>query len=188
MRTFLVVVVLLGVLALPLMAQDNPKAEVFGGYQYLHIGSNSSGDINSGQGFNGWDAAVTGNLSKYFGVTGDFSGSYATISGVSFKVYTYGGGPVVFTYAGRVKPFAHVLFGGAHLSGSESSVSVSTNGYTVMAGGGLDVGVAKNVAIRLGQFDWLYYHFSGFSAGGVSTGSFSSSNNVRFSTGIVFRF
>ena len=188
MRTFLVVVILLGVLALPLMAQDNPKAEVFGGYQYLHIGSNTSGDINSGQGFNGWDAAATGNLSKYFGVTGDFSGSYATVQGVSFKVYTYGGGPVVFTNAGKIKPFAHVLFGGARLSGSESSVSVSTNGYTVMAGGGLDVGVNRAVAVRLGQFDWIYYHFSGFNVAGTSTGSFSSSNNVRFSAGIVFRF
>jgi len=184
MRKLMLVLLVIGLLSLPLMAQDNPKVEVFGGYQYLHIGSNSSGGISNGQGFNGWDAAVTGNLSNHFGVTGDFSGAYTTIQGVSFKVYTYGGGPVVFTYAGRIKPFAHVLFGGAHLSGSESGVSVSTNGYTVMAGGGVDVAVNKAVAVRLGQVDWLYYHFSGI----MGSPSFSSSNNVRFSTGIVFRF
>lgn len=182
MQKLVVLIVFLGLLALPLMAQE--KVDVFGGYQYLHIGGGNANGPSTGQGFNGWDGSVTGNFSKNFGVTGDFGGGYATIQGVSFKIYTYTGGPVVSMNAGRIKPFAHALFGGAHLSGSESGVSVSTNGYTMMVGGGLDAKVNRAVAVRLIQADWLYYHFSGF----LGSPSFSGSNNVRIATGIVLRF
>lgn len=172
------------VLSVPLLAQD--KVEVFGGYQYLHIGNNtSSGLTTSGQGFNGWNAAGQFNFNKNLGVEGDFSGAYATISGISTHIYTYSGGPVIFQHIGIIKPFAHVLFGGARLSGSQSSASISTNGYTVMAGGGVDAKFNPLLSFRVAQVDWLYYHFSGFNVGGQSTGSFSGSNNVRISTGIV---
>ena len=175
-------------LAVPLLAQEGSKGEVFGGYQYLHIGNNSTLGNNTGQGFNGWNAATAYKFSKYFGVAGDFSGSYATISGVSAHIYTYSGGPVISSNAGRLTPFAHVLFGGARLSGSASSVSVSWNGFTTMVGGGVDVNVNKNLGVRLAQVDWLYYHFGSKSIAGVTAPSFSGSNNVRISTGIVFRF
>ena len=192
MRTFFVVVVLLGLLSFPVMAQDNPKAEVFGGWQYQHLGG-SGLSVNIPE---GWDASVTGNINKHFGVTGDFSGSYksetVTTEGVtasgSAHLYTYTGGPVVaMDFGGKINPFAHALFGGFTVGGSASgcitgggcaSGSASTNGYTVMAGGGVDAKVAKSIAIRLAQFDWIYYHANG--------GSIKS--NVRIASGVVFRF
>ena len=181
-------VVLLVLLSLPLLAQESsPKAEFFGGYQYLHIGNNSTLG-NTGQGFNGWNVGTAYKFGKYFGVAGDFSGSYATISGVSAHIYTYGAGPVISAESGRVTPFAHFLFGGARLSGSESSVSVSWNGFSTMVGGGVDVNVNKNLGVRLAQFDWLYYHFGSKSIAGSTMPAFSGSNNIRISTGIVFRF
>ncbi len=195
MRTFLVAVLMLGVLSLPLMAQDNPKVEVFGGYQYLHTGDITiSGQSvpNSSQGWNGWDASATGYFNKYFGVQGDFSGSYATISSVSGHVYTYAGGPVVAYREGRVNPFVHALFGGIHLSGSASaegvSASASLNGFTMAFGGGVDVQATKVVSVRLIQADWIYYHFGSTTIDGVAVPSFSQSNNVRIVSGIVFRF
>ncbi len=192
MRTFLIVVLFIGVLALPLMAQDAPKAEVFGGYQYLHIGDitvNNQSQPNSSQGFNGWDASVTGYFHKYLGVQGDFGGSYATIGGVSTHIYTYTGGPVVALNAeGKVNPFVHALFGGIRLSGSESGVSISLNGFTMMFGGGVDVRANRAIAIRLIQADWLYYHFGSNTIAGIEVPSFTQSNNVRISTGVVFRF
>ena len=100
MRKFFVVVLLLGLLSFPLMAED--RVDVFGGYQYLHIGGGNSNGPSTGQGFNGWDANATANVSKYFGIEGDFGGAYATIQGVSFKTYTYAGGPVVFVNADRI--------------------------------------------------------------------------------------
>ena len=42
--------------------EDNPKVEVFGGYQYLHIGG----------GFNGWNVSVAGNITPHFGIEGNF--------------------------------------------------------------------------------------------------------------------
>jgi opacity protein-like surface antigen len=178
-------------LLLPAMAQENTvsKAEVFGGYQYLHLGSDTSlGSGGSGQGFNGWNAAAQVNFSRFLGVEGDFSGSYASISGVSTHVYTYAGGPVIFAEMDRIKPFAHVLFGGTRLGGSESGVSISWDGYTVLAGGGVDAKVNRNLAVRVAQVDWLYYHFGSKTIAGVQFPTITGSNNVRISTGVVLRF
>jgi hypothetical protein len=177
-------------LSLPLMAQENaPKAEVFGGYQYLHLGSDTSfGSTGGGQGFNGWNVAAQANFSKYAGIEGDFSGAYAKVSGVSTHVYTYAGGPVVFAQLDRIKPFAHVLFGGTKIGASESGVSISLGGYTVMAGGGVDAKVNRALAVRVAQVDWLYYHFGSKTISGVQIPAFSGSNNVRISTGVVLRF
>jgi hypothetical protein len=175
MKRFLGFIVVVSLLSLPLMAQDYPKAEVFGGYQYLHLGGSGT-DVNA----NGWNASLTGNVTKNFGVTGDFSGSYKTISGVSAKVYSYTGGPVVnLNSGGTFNPFAHALFGGAHVSATFSGLgSGSMNGFTMMMGGGVDAKVNRALAVRLAQVDWVYYRFNGT----------SESHNVRVSTGIVFRF
>jgi len=186
MRKVFVAVILVGLFSLPLMAQD--KVDVFGGYQYLHIGGGNTNGPTTGQSFNGFDANARFNFAKYAGIEGDFSGSYATVQGVSLKNYTYAGGPVIFLSNGTIKPFAHVLVGGIHLSGSQSGLSVSWNGYTIAAGGGVDVKVDRAIAVRLIQADWLYYNFSSTSAGGVPVPSFSGSNNVRIASGIVFRF
>lgn len=182
MQKFLVVVMLLGILCFPVMAQEFPKAQIFGGYQYLHLGGNGT-DVNA----NGWNASLTGNLNHWFGITADFSGSYKTVNvagiDVDTKFYTYTGGPVVnLNSGGKVNPFVHALFGGVHASGSASaggvSGSASDNGFTMMFGGGVDVKVNHAIAVRLIQGDWVYYRISGD----------SESNNVRISTGIVLNF
>ena len=188
------VLVLFSLLSLPLLAQD--KAEVFGGYQYLHLGNvnvNGSTQPGSSQSFNGWDANAAFNFSKYLGVEGDFGGAYASVSSsggpsVNFHVYTYTGGPVVSADMGVIKPFAHVLFGGARLSGSSGGVSVSWNGYTMMVGGGVDARINRVFAFRVAQVDWLYYHFGSQTIAGTPFPSFSGSGNVRIATGIVARF
>lgn len=185
MKQFMLLIIV-GLLSLPSMAQSS--VEVFGGYQYLHSGNiniNGQSQPDSSQGYNGWDASARFNFAKFLGVEGDFSGSYANISGVSTSIYTYSGGPVVSARVGSIQPFAHVLFGGTRLTGSESSASLSTNGYNVMVGGGVDAKLNKLIWIRLAQVDWLYTHYSGFSVGGTTSPSFSGSGNVRIATGIV---
>src|ERR1044071_2489914 len=47
-------------------AQDVPKVDVFGGYSW------------AGGNFHGWNASVTGNITKRFGVVADFSGHYGS--------------------------------------------------------------------------------------------------------------
>ena len=192
MRKIAFLAALLVLFPLLVLAEDTPKAEVFGGYQYLHTGDLSSGGhtiSNSSQNWNGWDANATYYFTKSIGVQGDFSGSYATISSVSSHIYTYAGGPVVALNAGgKINPFVHALFGGIRLTGSQSGVSVSENGFTTMVGGGVDVKVAPRIAFRLIQADWVYFHFGSTTIAGLSVPSVSGSKNVRIATGIVFRF
>ncbi len=174
MRKFLVLIVLLGLFSVSVMAQDTPKAEVFGGYQYTYLGGDFSG-INA----NGWDASVTGNFNKHLGISGDFSGAYKTESGVSGHVYTYTFGPVVaYDFGGKINPFAHALFGGFTVGAGFGGQSASTNGFAMKLGGGVDVALNKVFAIRLAQFDWDYYHANGQ----------GESKNVNLSTGVVIRF
>ena len=179
MAKLVAVFIVLGLFILPVAAQDTPKAEVFGGYQYLRVNVSDSG-VSQGFNFNGWNASLTGNFNKWFGVAADFSGAYKTISGVSVKAHTYTFGPVIsLNREGTVNPFVHALFGGVRLSANLEGVgSGGTNGFAMLMGGGVDAKVNKNLAIRVLQADWVYYHVEGT----------SQSKNVRLSTGIVLRF
>jgi hypothetical protein len=141
------------------MAQDSPKAEVFGGYSYLRV--NPSG-LNT----NGWEAALTGNFGENFGITADFSGHYAR----GGHVYTYVFGPQIAARMDKFKPFGHLLFGGNSSGGGGGS----DTSYALLFGGGLDVSLTTSVSVRVGQADYVRTHH--FDQG---------QNDFRFSTGIV---
>jgi len=176
-------------MSMPLLAQDNAKLEVFGGWQYQHLG----GDMGYVLGNSlpvGWNASVTGKINKHLGVTADFSGNYKSYTNAGIAghthLYTFTGGPVYsLNSESKFNPFVHVLFGGAHVSApylynisTNTAQYTSSNGFTTMFGGGVDYKAKKNIAVRLAQFDWVYYHFSGRSYAG----------NVRYSSGVVFHF
>ena len=177
-------------------AQDTPKLELFGGYQFLHAGSfDGEGDSAN---TNGWNAAATFNLKEQIGITADFSGNYKSENVVNsinnlpypahVHIYTYTFGPVFsWNTQHNMRVFAHALFGGAHLrptgcvifSGSPDECgSGAASGFAMMLGGGLDVRAGNFAALRVVQVDWAYLpsEFGGQSA------------NVRVSSGIVFRF
>lgn len=161
MKKLIGVALLLGVFSCLTLAQETPKPEVFGGYQFT--------TMNPSWNASGWNGQANFYLTRWFGVTGDFSGAYA--SGEHFHTYTFG--PVVSTHKGSFSPFVHGLFGGAHAS----AAGVGTSGMAMMFGGGMDMG-RKQVAFRLFQADWLITRFSGV----------TEKNNARVSTGILFRF
>ena len=162
MRTVMTVAVAILLLGAVVQAQQEfPRAEVFGGYQFVHF----TPSVNA----NGWNAAVNGNLNRWFGVTADFSGAYKN----GGHMYTYMFGPTLSARSGRVTPFAHALFGGASVGGGGSA-----SAFSMAFGGGLDVNAGSHLALRLVQADWLL-----FRSGGVT-----DKKNVRVSTGLVFRF
>jgi hypothetical protein len=171
LRNFIGIAALM-LLSLTAVAADYPKAEVFGGYQYTRL----EGGVNA----NGWNVAVTGNLNNWFGVTGDFSGAYASVDSVDLKNYTYTFGPVVSLRANRAfTPFAHALVGGLHTTASVSGLGEgSTSGLAVLAGGGVDVNVNPHLSVRAVQVDWFLAHVDGS----------TSSKNARISFGVVFKF
>jgi len=158
MKKNLLLMIGLLVLCTPSVAQDFKRVEVFGGYQFAHADPNANG--------NGWNVALTGNLTHAIGITGDFSGNYESGS----SLYTYMVGPTFALRTERVTPFVQALFGGAHADG--------LNAFSMALGGGFDVNAGEHVAVRLIQADWLMFRRSGVSSNG----------NVRVSVGLVFRF
>ncbi len=181
-------VVLLATVA---FAQNAPKAELFGGYQFTSVDGNNLGigDRQSMHGFNvdfGYRAAKNVSLVADFGLA---SKSYSeTIEGTTatakVKMYPFLFGPRFSTTKGKVTPFAEVLFGIAHVSLSAEAtglgtISDSRNKFSYAFGGGLDVNANDKIAIRLAKFDYV----------GVRGGSdFNNLNNFRLATGIVFNF
>lgn len=176
-----------------LMAQDKPKAEVFGGYSYLHTSDNGFSTN-----FNGASGSVAFNANEWFGVVGDFGYYHASpdipaiglvlpVSGsASVNTFSFLFGPKI-TMRGNEKftPFAQALFGGAHQKTSLDvtgfgSTSTSETAFAMALGGGFDVKVAKSVAIRLVQVEYVLTKFN--------DGDSNRQNSVRISTGLVFRF
>jgi hypothetical protein len=161
MKKFIGVALFVALFSLVGIAQEVPKPEVFGGYQF----SSMDPSWNA----NGWNGAASMYLTRHIGLTGDFSGAYAT--GTSF--YTYTGGPVVSMHRHAISPFAHALFGGGHASNS----GAGTSGMVMLFGGGMDYG-RKAFSLRLFQADWEITHFNGY----------TDKNNARVSTGLLYRF
>jgi hypothetical protein len=179
MRKTLFFAVLVLAVSLNCAASDVPKAELFGGYSFLHTGSGISNV--SGYNSNGWDAALTVNVNKYFGITADMNGEYKTINQVKANIHNFLFGPEIAFRAPKAKPFVHALFGIGHATGSTSfagtSVSSSENAFTTAMGGGLDVSVAPLISVRLGQLDYVRTQFGG-----------DSQNHMRFAAGVVLTF
>ena len=161
MRKFIGIAILIGMFSMITMAQESAKPEVFGGYQFT--------STDGGWHASGWNGAASMYITRYVGITGDFSGVYS--SGQSMHTYTFG--PVVSTHKGSFSPYAHALFGGAHVS----AYGIGDSGESMLFGGGVDFGKRKLV-FRAVQLDWMLLRFNGF----------TDKNNVRVNTGIVYRF
>src|SRR5690242_6019483 len=142
-------------------AAEAQRVELYGGYQFTHL----QPAFNA----NGWNASLTGNFKHVLGITGDFSGAYRD----NLSVYTYTVGPVFTARLPVVQPFAHALFGGI-----ATSNRVSTNGFVMLFGGGLDIGLRRGIGVRIAQVDWLSTRIS----------DVTRNRNVRASAGLVIKF
>src|SRR2546421_9895781 len=104
MRKLLILGVFIAILGAPVWAQDYPKAEVFGGYQYVRL---NPGGTNC-QGFGG---AAAGNVNNWLGVAGGFG--YCKVTGLPSGVgahtgnYLFGPRCTDRSY-GSWTPYAHV--------------------------------------------------------------------------------
>jgi opacity protein-like surface antigen len=181
MRKLLFVASLLLLLPLATQAQDKPKVEVFGGYSYLRTDDRIDLDLH------GWNASVTGNLNEWFGVKADFSGHYTDheISpGIKADINTHlflVGGQFAYRKNDTWQPFGHVMAGAARTTFSPPRIigpSSSDSNFAFVVGGGLDAHIAKNLAIRIFQADYVLIH-----DGDID----ENFHNFRFSTGVVLR-
>ncbi len=159
-----ILIVLMIAGAAPVWTQEQPKADLFLGYSFLHP------NVKAGQGIpGGFGAALTFNPSKPLGLTADFG--FHRKEGVN--TFTYMFGPKLTARGEKAMPFVEALFGGTRVSAG----GLSTNGFAMGLGGGLDLKPWQYVGIRLLQVDYLLQRFSGNNAHGV-----------RAQTGLLFFF
>lgn len=164
----------LAMLILPLsaLAQEAPKAEVFAGYSFLRTFVDTGGVGIDGINSHGFNGSIAGNISKNFGIVGDFGFYRASVLDTGINSITYMVGPRISGRSDKVDPFVHALFGGARVS----ALGASARAFAFALGGGLDIKASDNVAFRIAQVDYL-----GTRSDGVTE------NNFRYSVGIVFR-
>ena len=173
------------------VAQDNPKLEVFGGYSLERIrpcdgslGCGNSSLDRSPEIFNGWNASVTTYFYKYLGATADFTGRNGQIFPAeldSGSRYSYMFGPVFAVRGQKVTPFAHALFGLVSQRDKEHAGEYDKFAWAV--GGGFDVNVSRRIAVRPVELDYERVRVPGFVSGETFTAS-----GFRYSAGIVFKF
>jgi len=159
MATFAVVLLVCSVSA---KAQSSyPKAELFGGYSYLNVEGENTLGVDR-QSLHGVGFSVAGNLSKSFGIAGDFS--YNVKNNIEVGPFNVDLNAFYFLFGPRFSwrtgskatPFVHALVGGVrsktHLTGFGASRETD---FAMGFGGGLDVKVHKMIAIRAFQADYL---------------------------------
>jgi opacity protein-like surface antigen len=217
--------VLLGLVSAPLSSaqtQSNdpfPKIEIFGGYSSIetsnhnfHFGPSSGGfnvsNTDFDEGGRGFEAAITRNLNRYFGIMGDFSAHFSYDQGpvaltppcsqppcspvtqsasVNPRLFNFLAGPEVKgRNHTRFTPFAHALFGITHttatFSTSGSALTLSRTdadtGFGMTYGGGLEVRIVRKVSFRV-SLDYSKAYV------GSSDLPSQRVNSVGFSVGVI---
>ena len=190
-----------------------PKAEVFGGFSMSSIpGVVPNFDPTTGlptsysrKSFMGWQGSANFNLTHHLGIVGDFGGQYGSIPGVtvlgittpsiSMNSYQFLFGPRIMFRGSRVTPFVDALFGASKLGtstttsilGVSTTVAVSSTGFGMGLGGGLDINISDRLALRVPQFDWTPRHVGSTTILGVTVPGAWSTGQIRFGIGLVVK-
>jgi opacity protein-like surface antigen len=196
MRKFLVTASLIAVAATVLAAQtpgEQPKNEFFAGYSF------NSADINTltidphRTAQHGVNLAYTRNITSRIGLVLDASAHFhrntlntgvATFTSKRDQYFLLGGLQFRARNSGRVRPFAHALFGASLFRGFTSDLRPSGNVFTfddatsfAMAfGGGLDIRLSRRIDLRLVQAEYAPTFFGS-----------GRQDNFRLSVGIVLK-
>jgi len=113
---------------------------------------------------------------EWFGLEGNVTATFAPTIYVKehVKFLSYSGGVRIGSRRNRWEPWAHVLFGGAHLQ--PQLAGFSRTAYSIQGGGGADYRVFPRLSLRVGA-DW------------VRTGFFKQTqNNLQITGGVVIHF
>ena len=161
-----IVLVCLSFMILPtaMSAQLIPHGNVYVGASY------SDSDIVTANrmGLKGWNASGEAIVLPHVGVVADVSGYYAP----GIQQYNFLFGPRLAVNLGRWRPFAQALFGIQTIALNGSSYRP----FAVDFGGGVDYRLIKAFSWRV-QGDYVHTNYLS-----------AQQNDVRGSTGVVFRF
>jgi len=167
-------------------AQETPKVDIFAGYSYLQVNPGFRG-VDSFH-LHGGSASVAYNVKSWLGGVADFGGynqGNVPATRDSGTLGTYLFGPrVSYRHFGKITPFGQVLFGTAHANRFVFGTIGTQNAFAMTAGGGVDYQLLNHFAIRAFQTEYLLTRFP---VGTLIRGG-QTQNNLRVSTGFVFRF
>jgi len=180
-------------------AQDHPapRWELFGGYSFVDPGGDVHGVLPGGvlpvssrleSNPRGAGASLTYDFNRWFGLTLDTSthwGSGETtlakrIDDAAFSNLSFG--PKITFRSAHLSPFLEALVGDHRLM-PDAFHDIDKLGF--MIGGGLDVKVARHVALRLFRADYL---MSSYRYGPSTTTSSTDLKGVRLQSGVVVMF
>jgi len=174
------------VAALTAHAQSGGSVDVGVDYNYVRTNAPAGGcgcfALNGGS---GWLAF---NFSHSVGIVGEIASQHASnisSGGADLTLTSYLAGPrYTWAHARHFAPFAQVLLGGAHASGSlapgNSTLPGSSNAFAMTAGGGFDISLTRHISLRAFEADYYLTHFDN----GVN----DHQNNLRFAGGVIIRF
>lgn len=172
----LFVLVLLQFMSGTAHAQETPRVELFGGYNYLD-GYAQSTNVSVPLGFAS-DIAV--NVNRWFGVDGDISYNAKSISGVTGGVFTVAGGPRFSARGSRTEVYVHALIGDTQVGAGYYGVGESVSALSYGGGVGLNIKVTNHVMVRAFELDYLNARFNNLIG--------SSVNLLKANAGVVFTF
>jgi peptidoglycan-associated lipoprotein len=168
------------------LAQSGPGIDVGLDYNYVRSNAPAGGcgcfTLNGG---GGW---VSFNFGRSLGVVGEIASQTASnisSTGADLTLTSFLAGPrYTWGHIHHLSPFAQVLLGGAHAGGSlapgNSGLAGSANAFAMTAGGGLDIGLTRHIAVRAFEADYYLTRFDN----GVN----DHQNNLRIAAGVVIRF
>jgi opacity protein-like surface antigen len=222
MRKLFLLAVMACLAAAPTFAQttgdDYHRVEGFFGYSHNRVDVGPVEDFDPDddtefsdifderEGYNGFNASVTGNVTRMVGLKFDYSYHQRSIEfgtdNVTARLHNVLGGVQLKNNSreARLKPFAHVLAGVGHYSVDLTEFDDELDnfddaGFSMAVGGGLDVRVHPRIDIRAFQFDYnpTRFDFQDFGAPGGTPGTPTNTgdqrrtlHNFRIGIGIVF--
>jgi hypothetical protein len=171
-------------------SDSNPTWDLFVGYQWLHPGGwtpTPFTDFNAPTAYRvpdmsaGFGGAFTYNLDPHFGLEFDAGTNW----GSSNYETNVSGGPRLMFRTDNANYFIHTLIGLNRLNISGLNTS---NGLGAIIGGGMDLPIRKNLALRLfeADFDWGRHNYADYVAYQFSSLRHSSFDGVLLRTGLVF--
>src|SRR5208337_2648299 len=146
-------------------AQTDPRIDI--GVDYNYVRSNVPAGGCGCFGLNGGNGWVSFNFSRSLALVGEIAGQHASnisSAGADLTLTPYTAGPrYTWGRAHHFAPFAQVLLGGVHASGSlapgDSGLAGSANAFALTAGGGLDLGLTRHIALRAFEADYYLTRF-----------------------------
>ena len=184
-RSFLALIVVLGLFAAPASAQEAP-VELSGGYQLISF--EPGHDTQTLR--TGWYADGAGNLTRVFAIVGQVGGNYRSRdvlgTDVRFTVHEFMAGIRARSSASaKVVPFAQALAGPVRASLSVQGQAVSVTKFGLQFGGGVNWRLTPRIGLRVGA-DYLriFNEQEGRDIGDLSGGD-RGDHAVRFAAGVV---